>query len=77
MKKYKPGLTLTHSIELAAVESVQQADMIEYLDTLSPTERTELLGELYSQWETWRNEQMLRDEVNLELSNQLLGEQNG
>lgn len=60
-------------LQFALPETDQQTDMLEYLSSLSPDERTELLGELYSQWETWRNEQVLIDEANLELSNQLLG----
>ncbi len=48
-------------VYFANPESIQQADMLEYLNSLSPKERTELLGELYSQWEVWRNEQMLKE----------------
>jgi len=48
-----------NNLQFTNPQSIQEADMLEYLNSLSPRKRTELLGELYSQWETWRNEQML------------------
>ena len=48
-----------NELQFAAPQSVQQADMLEYLKGLSETERTELLGELYTLAETQRNEEML------------------
>ncbi len=53
-------MDLKNNLQFADPQSVQQADMLEYLKTLSPTERTELLGELYTEMETWRNEQILK-----------------
>ncbi len=47
---------LIKSIWFAKPQSIQQKDMLEYLNGLSPSERTELLGEMYSQYEMWQNE---------------------
>lgn len=40
-------------------QSIQEADMLEYLRSISPTERTQLLGALYADRETRLKEQML------------------
>ncbi len=46
-------------LQFAKPQSIQQQDMLEHLDSLSPSELTELLGEMYSRWEVWCKEQIL------------------
>ncbi len=48
-------------IEFDKPQSIQQKDMLEYLSHLTSKQRTELLGEMYSQWETQRNEQIITE----------------
>lgn len=51
-------------IEFGQSRSIQQLAMLEYLNSISPKERTELLGEMYHQWEMLLNEQVLIGEKN-------------
>lgn len=53
-------------IEFGQSQSPQQLAMLGYLNRLSPEERTELLGELYSLVEANRNELMLTEGENRE-----------
>lgn len=46
-------------IEFGQSQSAQQLALLGYLNRLSPTERTELLGELYAEKEMRIKEQML------------------
>lgn len=45
------------SLQFAKPQSVQQMDALDYFKTLSPEKCTELLGEIYTHYAVWYNDQ--------------------
>ncbi len=46
-------------MNFAKPQNVREIDTLDHFLSLTPKERTELLGHIYTQYEIWRNEQMI------------------